>query len=514
MRIFVLLLFLTTGLQVHGGELIALTYHDVTSDPGDDAYAVSRAAFVAQMDYLEMYGYQPVSLSLLEKIRRGTERMPRKPILLTFDDGLKSFHDFIVPLLAIYGYPSLASVVTGWLDGKNIPPEYQAKLMDWDQVRKISNADLVEVISHTHDLHHGIRSNPQGNVAAASITRQYFPFDKSYETEAAFRQRINSDLQHSVTRFKQELGFEPRAIAWPYGEYDSVLISVAATNGMRIHLTLNDQPTTPQLLPQINRRVLVNYSGIDDFINELTFRPGNPQRRRFVELRLDSFLGASMEDQEQILSNLLDRLQDLGIDMVIVSPFNAKNTKAFFPNKQIPVAGEILNRVLHQISNRLSIRHIYLKLPIKTPARDTKSLYTELARLHRFNGMIFPVGFDQGKLRKIKKIVRYHHPRMQFGSLGKPQDTTPFDFVVISLKCTLPSQELRKKVAQIKGIPLPVYLSLARSGKKNDAKLINALRTVRSAGVQNFGYSLDNYVVGLPQLDLIAKEFTAKSSEG
>ena len=104
--IFALILMLISFTAM-SEDLTVLTYHDVVADPGDDAYAISRSAFVEQMDYLEQHGYQPISLETLNRAYKKQDELPKKAVLITFDDGLKSYYRFAVPVLKTYGYPSV-----------------------------------------------------------------------------------------------------------------------------------------------------------------------------------------------------------------------------------------------------------------------------------------------------------------------------------------------------------------------------------------------------------------------
>ena len=264
-------LLISINTTLSATELTVLTYHDIVAEPGDDAYAVSRSAFVAQMDHLETHGYQPISLTTLEQAIKKQTKLPNKAILLTFDDGLKSYKDFVAPLLKIYGYPSVLSVVSGWVDGNNTPPEYHNKLLEWAELRELQKSTLIDIISHSHDLHTGVQTNPQGNYAPAGVTRIYSVTNNSYETESAFRQRITADLKHGVTRFKKELNIKPVAITWPYGRYDNVLSTEADLLGMKIQLTLNDGPNDENQLQVLNRIMIMRDTGIDDFVADLNY---------------------------------------------------------------------------------------------------------------------------------------------------------------------------------------------------------------------------------------------------
>ena len=89
-----------------------LTYHDIVADPGKDKYGVSLKNFESQLQYLKQNNYHPISLGQFIQVSKGRAALPSQAVLLTFDDGLISYRDNVVPLLAKYGYPSVLSIVT------------------------------------------------------------------------------------------------------------------------------------------------------------------------------------------------------------------------------------------------------------------------------------------------------------------------------------------------------------------------------------------------------------------
>ena len=69
-----------------------------------------------------------------------------------------------------------------------------APLLGWDEIRALSKSGLVEIASHSYDLHHGIHGNPQGNAFAAATARSYDVQSGLYENDADYEQRIRADL--------------------------------------------------------------------------------------------------------------------------------------------------------------------------------------------------------------------------------------------------------------------------------------------------------------------------------
>jgi len=473
-------------------ELTVLTYHDIVADPGADAYAVSRSRFVAQMDYLQRHGYQPVTLSLLDKVSKKQASLPHKAVLLSFDDGLESYYQFVAPLLQIYNYPSVLSVVTGWVDGKNIPPEYNNRLIQWPQLRELSQSPLVEIISHSHDLHHGVQSNPQGNEAAAGVTRLYSPSTQQYETEKQFQQRIALDLGHSVKRLKQELNISPVGITWPYGHYDNVLTTEAQSLGLHFQLNLNDGPTKISQFPRLKRFMIMGSHTLQRFADEITYKHLNNEKQRFVEIYLDHFAEQSAENQEMLLSSLLNELKQLEVNTVLIHPFSRDTRRAFFFNEQIDIAADILNRVTHQIQAQLNIRHVYLRLPANLSntlsLKKLLHLYTDLSRLNPFSGIVFHQHTPQ-QITQIKKIARHFHPRIKFGHYGPADKLSEYDFAIIPVEASLAPEVFRQKILEAKGLPttLLFFVTGDNNGKKSLSSIIEMLRAL---GVQHYGYGV------------------------
>ncbi len=496
-----------------GNDLTVLTYHDIGVNKNNNPYTVSRSEFVAQMDYLTQNGYQPISLAYLQKIKTGTARPPDKPVILTFDDGLKSYSDFVVPLLKIYKYPSVSSIVTGWLDGENIPPEYRKQLMSWTQVQKINKSPLVEIISHSHNLHFGIQSNPQGNTAAASITRQYFPEKFAYESEALFHKRISLDLKKSASRIKEKLNYFPKAIAWPYGYSNSVVTDIAKKQGFEYQLTLNDGPTHFRKLPMINRLMISNNTSIDEFIAEINYTNKQSNEWRFVEIQLDPFLDKDAVQQERVFSNLLDRLETIGANMVIVSPFTKDRSQAFFVNDEYELATDILNRTLHLIKTKLSVNKIYLKLSGDLALNDSEAFYTQLVRLNWFNGIVFTDKPSATELDKIKAITKRYRNNLKFGSRGSHSinslyDPTPYDFIIYRINEKSWNKKAEKIAAMLDGEPEKTYFMLDYAKKNDSGFLTKSMKTLKKAGVKHYGFNPFDYYIDTPKDTALSKELT------
>ena len=501
-RALLLVLFLSVPPAL-AKDIPALVYHDITPTPSGDPFAVSRAAFAEQLEYLRTEGYSPISFSLLEKVQRGEARLPEKPVLITFDDGLASYATQARPLLERYGYPSVLSVVTGWLDGVRVPEAYRGRLLDWNALRALARSSGVELVSHTHDLHHGLPSNPQGNEAPASITRRYDSRNGGYETEAAFRMRIRADLERSRARFVAELKQEPAGIAWPFGLYDEVLVEEATRLGMSWQLTLDRAPTGLETLPRIHRLTFHRYRNLREFADMVSLRELRQEQIRFVEVEYDLLSSQDPVRFEQRLSQLLRRLELLRVGGVLIRPFSSDGKRAYFATGAMPVAGDTLNRVLHQLRSRLRLDHLYLRIPGDVLGKSSGQLAEDLGRLNRFAGIVI-TGGNKASTEAFVSRLRYYQPGLRVGMWDENRQFGRSAFLVREVSGAQ-SPEVIEREAQTTIRRDSAAWFLVRRDGVGEGQLRDALTALRRAGAPHFGYGPDDFLSGRPRaIDIVS----------
>ncbi len=463
-------------------QLYAFAYHDVVRIENGDRFAITRAELRSHLKYFRRNGYQPISLAYLKKASRGELQLPSRAVLLTFDDGLTSYRDVVVPLLQEFGYPSVISVVTGWLDGKQVPSEYSGMLLDWNAIKKLNRLPLVEVVSHSHNLHHGIPSNPQGNISNAGVTRHFFKASTNYETEKQFKRRVKGDLNASIRRFRKKLGMFPAAITWPYGAYDGVTAQIASSLGIGLQLTLDEGDVLLPDLPRIKRFLVTKDTDVAAIKVITAAGDQNPQTVRFIDFDLQALVGVSVIERELRLSRLLDGIKELRVNTVIIGGLTRDQQSTVFYGRVLPSADDILNRVMHQIDTRLDIDQRYVRLPANLELRNRKRFFRDLARLNEITGIIFEGPGTPYRLNKIKQIVRTYRPDAKFGYIGKPLSRNAYDFIIKKVKL--------HDIARLPNRPANArnYFSLVVPDADDASGIARAMYKLRQKGILNYGY--------------------------
>jgi biofilm PGA synthesis lipoprotein PgaB len=383
------------------GTFTVLCYHEVRDEVRDypDPYAVDSAALVRQFAWLRGNGYAPVSLDDIVAARRGGKPLPDKAVLLSFDDGYLSFYTRVYPLLREFRFPAVLGIVGKWIDSPADGPlsfgekgtVSDASFPSWSQLREMADSGLVELASHTYDLHHGILANPQGNLEPAATARIYNPATGSYEDDASWRARVRADLARNSDEIARETGHRPRAVVWPYGSYNDELVRISGELGMPIALTLNDGANTPDVPLTALRRVLIEHNPVlADFATEVR-GPLRPQPIRVMQVDLDEVYSAEPAQQERNLSALLDRVEILRPTHIYLRATTAAADAAYFPNRQLPMRADLFNRVAWQLQTRNDVK-VFAMLPVsgfRLPQQAVAGIYEDLARFASFDGLVF-----------------------------------------------------------------------------------------------------------------------------
>jgi O-antigen biosynthesis protein len=192
-----------------GRSVPILMYHQVTPSPLPEfrKYAVTTAAFDAQLAWLAEHGYASISMQALYEHRTRRSVLPPNPVILTFDDGFQDCLEFALPILQAHGFTAtfyvlgkLAGKTSRWLlDERGI----ELPLLDWDAVRALRAAGN-ECGSH--------------GMSHTRLTR-------------LSARDCREELENSRRVLEDELGEPVRHLAYPFGDYDESVRSIASDSG-------------------------------------------------------------------------------------------------------------------------------------------------------------------------------------------------------------------------------------------------------------------------------------------
>jgi biofilm PGA synthesis lipoprotein PgaB len=418
MRRITLLAFLFASVlaaKAEVSDVTVLCYHDVRDDIGGmdvgaaknpaeifagephldaDQYAISTHNLASQFDWLRTHGYHVISLQQLIDARIGHGRLPGHAILLTFDDGLKSTYTKVFPLLKVYDYHAVVAVVGAWADlsaGKEVEYDYRHFTRDdfasWQELREMESSGLVEVASHSWNLHRGIAANPQGSLIPAVLVHAYDAKTHQYETDAGYSARIRADLTHSANEIQAELGHAPRAIMWPYGAYTKGAEAIAESLGMSATFSLALPVTSPDkrfgatglsAIPRLAVTSNPSAEELDWSLQHLELR----SNIRAIQVDLDYVYDPDPVQEERNLSALLDRIKKIHATQVWLQAFadpegTGAPSSVYFPNRELPIRADLFARVAWQLRTRCGVE-VYAWMTILAWQLPDKSVQARL----------------------------------------------------------------------------------------------------------------------------------------
>lgn len=127
-----------------------LMYHYLSTPPANADkvrldLSVSPENFEAQLKWLKENGYATIRLDdLYENLAHGAP-IPKKAVILTFDDGYRDFYENAFPLLKKYGFSATVFVISDYINSGN------AMYLTWPMVTEMSKAGIsIESHSRTH----------------------------------------------------------------------------------------------------------------------------------------------------------------------------------------------------------------------------------------------------------------------------------------------------------------------------------------------------------------------------
>jgi len=196
--------------------------------------------FENQIKLLKDMGFSSVTVSELYELMQNGNMPEEKVFCITFDDGYESNYIYAFPILKKYNMKATINVVVRNIQEETTPefnPEVLSHL-SWEQMREMIESGLIEFGSHTYNQHiYEVTDNKK--TAPALTNRVYLYKEKRFESDEEWRKRIFDDLLLARAKMQHKLGYDPKVIAYPYGDYNDAVIEVAQDVGYEIGLTTN-----------------------------------------------------------------------------------------------------------------------------------------------------------------------------------------------------------------------------------------------------------------------------------
>ncbi len=200
-------------------KIAVLLYHHILNDSEnvkfkDNPCVVSTENFEKQMKYLYDNGYHTITLQELEDFLFNQKILPKKSVLINFDDGYYSNVVRAYPILKKYGFRATVFMIT------SVSPQTQ-EAFNPDRLQFIAEDTIeatdsvFEYAGHSHNMHELI-GDKTGLVLKTA-------------------EEIKADTEKSF-----EIVSNHKVFAYPRGQYNNVSIEGLKSAGIKIALTVKE----------------------------------------------------------------------------------------------------------------------------------------------------------------------------------------------------------------------------------------------------------------------------------
>lgn len=193
-----------------------LAYHaiaDLRDDPVLAEYGVSPELFAAHLDALAAHGWDFVDLDAALAALAGDAALPRRAVLISFDDAYTDLLEAAAPLLADRGIPAVVFAVAGHLGGAN----------DWDHHKGAASLRLLDSVQLGQLAGCGIE------VGAHTVNHRPLP-----EVAPA---ELGLELGGAAERLEAAGLPRPRAFSYPYGRWTPEIAVAVREAGYAVAFT-------------------------------------------------------------------------------------------------------------------------------------------------------------------------------------------------------------------------------------------------------------------------------------
>jgi poly-beta-1,6-N-acetyl-D-glucosamine N-deacetylase len=185
-----------------------IMYHDILPEK-KVFFDVTTTELEQHFELIKKSGATPISLDLLSIHLRTGIPLPKKPVVLSFDDGYGGHYEYVYPLLKKYNYPAVFAIYIKGV-GNNVGRTH----VSWENLREMVTDPLVTIASHS--------------VSHPSDLR-ILPDDKLQIELLESKRVLESNLRIPINYF-----------IYPVGKFDNRVAALVQAGGYQLGLTMRD----------------------------------------------------------------------------------------------------------------------------------------------------------------------------------------------------------------------------------------------------------------------------------
>lgn len=205
-----------------------LMYHHVVKEGNKtNKITLTTGRFREDMEYLKKKGYVTISFKELIDCYEGKTKFPKKPILITLDDGYEDNYKNAYPILKKNNMKATMFVIGSRVGITNFNNDSRYSYFSWGQAKKMYQSGLIEIQPHSYDLHNYKYNSKHGQGV----------LPENGENKKEYYNRFLKDTEKVTKLIKARVGCKSYVYAYPYGKYTSTNEEVLKRLNFKVTLT-------------------------------------------------------------------------------------------------------------------------------------------------------------------------------------------------------------------------------------------------------------------------------------
>ena len=197
----------TVSTQSDSVQLPIIMYHSLLKDTKlQGQYVISPDKFEDDLKKITEEEYTTITVKDLTDYVYNNKDLPKKPIMLTFDDGYYNNYLYAYPLLKKYECKAVISPIAYYSEKYSETtdtPSPSYSHCTWSQLKEMEESGYVEIQNHSYNMH--------------SQSERLGIGKKQGESDNEYRSVITEAISTAQKMFKENLNITPTAFVYPFG---------------------------------------------------------------------------------------------------------------------------------------------------------------------------------------------------------------------------------------------------------------------------------------------------------
>lgn len=230
------------GISSNGVQQVPILCYHRFGNGCSSPLCMPKDIFERQMKYLKDNGYHVISPKQLQDFLAYRKPLPKKSVMITVDDGYRSFYTIAYPILKKYGYPATLFIYTNYVG-------VSRKAITWDQLRELKR-NGVTIGSHT--IMHSDLSKQGDN-----------------ESKEAYALRLRNETMKSKMIIDRKLNQDTFFFSYPFGRVNPATMMATRKAGYKLAVTVDRGGNAFYANPYLLRRDQILKRDMKTFIKRL-----------------------------------------------------------------------------------------------------------------------------------------------------------------------------------------------------------------------------------------------------